>query len=73
MPDSMGLVFVRGDSARGLDYYLLDIATGRERRLSNLKPGFSMDSFDVSRDGKRLVFARGRDNSDIVLIDLKRK
>ena len=73
MPDSMGLVFVRGDSARGLDYYLLDLATGRERRLSVLQPGFSMDSFDVSRDGKRIVFARGRDSSDIVLIDLKGK
>ena len=73
MPDGTGLVFVRGDSALGLDYYLLDIATGRERRLSNLKPGSSMEGFDLSRDGKRLVFARGRDNSDIVLIDLNRK
>jgi len=73
MPDSRGLVFVRGDSARGLDFYLLDLATGRERRLSNLKPGFSMQGFDVSRDGKRIVFARGRDNSDVVLIDLKGK
>ena len=46
---------------------------GRERRLSNLKPGSSMEGFDLSRDGKRIVFARGRDNSDIVLIDLKGK
>ena len=71
MPDSMGLVFVRGDSAKALDFYLLDLATGRERRLSNLKPGFSMQGFDLSPDGTRIVFARGRDNSDIVLIDLK--
>ena len=56
---------------RGLDFYLLDLQTGRERQLSNLKPGFSMESFDVSRDGKRIVFERGRDNSDIVLTDLK--
>ena len=73
MPDGMGVVFLQGDSAKGLDFYLLDLATGRERRLSNLKPGFSMSSFDVSRDGTRLVFARERDNSDIVLIDLNRK
>jgi Tol biopolymer transport system component len=70
MPDGMGVVFVRGDSARALDLFLLDLATGLERRLSNLKPGFSMQGFDVSRDGKKIVFARGRDNSDIVLIDL---
>ena len=29
-----------------------------------------MRSFDVSPDGKRILFDRYRDNSDIVLIDL---
>jgi hypothetical protein len=29
-----------------------------------------MRSFDVSSDGKRIVFDRSRDNSDIVLIDV---
>ncbi len=73
MPDGTGVVFVRGESASALDFYLLDLATGHERRLSNLKPGLAMQNFDLSRDGKRIVFARGRDNSDIVLIDLKGK
>ena len=73
MPDSMGVVFLQGDSAKGLDFYVLDLATGRERRLSNLKPGFSMGVSTYQRDGTRIVFARERDNSDIVLIDLNRK
>jgi len=30
-----------------------------------------MRTFDVSPDGKQIVFDRLRDNSDIVLIDLK--
>lgn len=31
-----------------------------------------MRTFDITPDGKRIVFDRLRDNSDIVLIDLKR-
>jgi hypothetical protein len=31
-----------------------------------------MRTFDVTPDGKRIVFDRLRDNSDIVLIDLPR-
>ena len=30
-----------------------------------------MRTFDVTPDGKQIVFDRLRDNSDIVLIDLK--
>jgi serine/threonine protein kinase/Tol biopolymer transport system component len=73
LPDGTGLVFMRGGSAKVKDFYLLDLVTGQERRLSNLKPGFSMQHFDVSSDGKRIIFDRRRDNSDIVLIDLKGK
>jgi hypothetical protein len=32
----------------------------------------SVGSFDVTPDGKQIVFDRLRDNSDIVLIDLAR-
>jgi Tol biopolymer transport system component len=73
MPDGTGLVFLRGQSVKVKDFYLLNLVTGQERRLSNLKPGFSMEYFDVSPDGKRILFDRRRDNSDIVLIDLKGK
>jgi hypothetical protein len=44
--------------------------TFRERPLSNLKPGFTMQSFDVSPDGRYIIFDRRREDSDIVLIDL---
>jgi hypothetical protein len=29
-----------------------------------------MQNFDVSRDGKQIIFDRYRENSDVVLIDL---
>jgi hypothetical protein len=48
-----------------------------QRRLTDWKTGlrtFSFDrifSFDISPDGKQIVFDRVRDSSDIVLMDLK--
>ena len=69
--DGKGLVLVRGEW-KAQQFFLLDLETFQERLLSNLKPGFSMRSFDVSPDGKHILFDRIRDNSDIVLIDLKR-
>lgn len=55
---------------RHLDFWLLDLAGGRLRQLTDLRPGFDMKSFDVSPDGKQILFDRFRENSDVVLIDL---
>ena len=52
------------------NYWLLDLATGSSRQLTDLRPGFVMKSFDVSPDGKTILFDRYRENSDVVLIDL---
>ncbi len=72
MPDGRALVFMRGEWNKQ-DFYLLDLATGRERQLSNMNPGFLMWSFDTSPDGKRILFDRVRDNADVVLIDVNTK
>ena len=45
---------------------------GQRRHLTNLRPGESLHRFDVSPDGKRILFERVRENSDIVLIELPR-
>jgi len=49
---------------------LFDVGSGRKRRLTTLDHGESLQRFDVSRDGTRIVFERVRENSDIVLIEL---
>ena len=42
--------------------------TGEKRQLTNLKTGYSVRSFDISADGKEILFDRVQENSDIVLI-----
>lgn len=56
-------------------FELLDLLIrNRPRALSkseiHLRPGFIMKSFDVSSDGKQILFDRYRENADVVLIDL---
>ncbi|HTR03473.1 MAG TPA: protein kinase [Thermoanaerobaculia bacterium] len=53
----------------GYDFWQYDLATGKRRQLTDLLVGYDMRSFDVSPDGKQIVFDRFRENSDVVLID----
>ena len=54
------------------NFWRLDLADGRLRPLTNLSRQFVMRSFDVSPDGKQILFDRFRANSDLALIDLAR-
>ena len=63
------LVYMQG-TARAQDFWLLDLTTMKSRQLTRLTSRDSMGTFDIMPDGKRIVFDRLRDNSDIVLIDL---
>jgi Tol biopolymer transport system component len=69
LPDGKSLVIMQGTQQRQ-DFWLLDLAPGRLRQLTDLSPDFETKSFDVSTDGKQILFDRYRENSDIVLIDL---
>jgi hypothetical protein len=46
-----------------------DLGTGRERQLTALGRGLTIGDFDISPDGRELLFDRSRDESDIVLIE----
>ena len=71
LPHGKALVVMQGQGGeRQQDFWLLDLASGLVRRLTNLRPGFATKSFDVSPDGKQILFDRYRENSDVVLIDL---
>ena len=55
------------------DFWLLDFATNATRQLTHFSDRGFLNTFDVTPDGKYLVFDRTRQNSDIVRIDLPAK
>jgi Tol biopolymer transport system component len=70
LPDGSGLVYMPRNTNQSPDFWLLDLATGKKRQLTRLSNQGIVGSFDITPDGKQIVFDRLRDNSDIVLIDL---
>jgi Tol biopolymer transport system component len=72
LPGGKQLVVKLGGFRRQ-DFWSFDVGTGRRRQLTRLRPGESVQRFDVSPDGKRVVFERVRENSDVVLIELPRR
>jgi serine/threonine protein kinase/Tol biopolymer transport system component len=69
MPDGTALVVLRGDM-REQNFWRLDLASKRLSRLTDLTPGFETRTFDISPDGRTILFDRYRENADIALITL---
>ena len=70
MPDGRSLVFMSASEATPWqDFWLLKLATMTTRRLTNLTGRATMRTFDITPDGKEIVFDRLRENSAVVLID----
>ena len=67
LPDGTGIVFMKGFFRQ--DFWLLDLRTRTTRQLTRLSTPGTMRTFDVTADGKYIVFDRARDNSDVVLIE----
>ena len=70
MPDGTALVYL--DAAGVGPFRMLDLTTMQTRELTTqLDPLAVTRTFDITPDGRRIVFDRLRANSDIVLIDLR--
>jgi Tol biopolymer transport system component/DNA-binding winged helix-turn-helix (wHTH) protein len=67
-PDGKGLIYLRGMEP-GEDFWYLNLASMQTRLIARLGHGTSM-SFDITPDGKQIVFDRIQENSEIALIDL---
>jgi WD40 repeat protein len=75
LPNGEGLVYMQGGTQGELasqNFWLLDLTTWKSRPLTHLTNMGAMRTFDITPDGKQIVFDRSRENSDIVLIDLSR-
>ena len=70
LPDGKGLVYVPFGTE---DFWLLDLQSKKTRLIARLTARGEKRAFDISPDGKQIVFDRVRENSDIVLIDLPRR
>jgi Tol biopolymer transport system component len=68
LPGTRTLVVLRGE-IHHKDLWAIDLATGAERRLTELPPDFDVRDFDVSSDGRELVLERVQEHSDIALIE----
>jgi len=71
-PDGKHLIYMQGLLA-AQDFWELDLGTMKSRQLTRLQNRAAMRSFDITPDGKQIVFDRLRENSDVVLIDLRRE
>lgn len=69
LPGGAGVV-VKVGGFRQQDFWLLDIHTGARRQLTRLRAGPSLARFDVSRDGRTILFERTQENSDVALIEV---
>ncbi len=63
------LVVLKGDISHK-EFWAVDLQTGRERQLTDFGREFTIGDFDVSADGREIIFDRAKDKSDIILIDL---
>jgi Tol biopolymer transport system component len=69
LPNGSGLVYLPRNSNQSPDFWLLDLATGKQRQLTRLSNLGTLGTFDLTPDGKHIVFDRSRENSHIVLIE----
>ena len=60
------LVILRGDVSHK-EFWLVNLTTGLERQLTRLGREFAIGDFDVSVDGREIIFDRAREESDVVV------
>jgi len=68
LPDSTGFIYLEGEDG-ALNFWRYDLATGKQTQLTRLSNPATISTFDISPDGRRIVFDRVRERGDIVLID----
>ena len=68
LPGGRTLAVLRGEMGHK-NLWLIDLATGAERQVTNFGPDFVVRDFDISPDGREIVVEQVLEQSDIVLIE----
>jgi len=72
LPDGKSLIYM-GGLLESQDFWLLDLVSMKSRLLTRLQNRAVMRTFDVTSDGKQIVFDRLSENSQVVMIDLPKE
>ena len=72
VPGGRTLAVLRGEMGHK-DLWLIDLATGAERQLTNFGPEITIRDFDISPDGREIVVEQVQEQSDIVLIERQQR
>src|SRR5262249_37916016 len=51
------------------NFWSIDLITGKQRQLTNFDREFLINDFDISPDGKEIIFGRLKESSNVILID----
>jgi Tol biopolymer transport system component len=69
LPRKRALVFLKGEIDHK-NLWLRDLDTGVERQLTDFAPDVHVNDFDVTPDGREIVFDQVQETSDVVLIEI---
>jgi Tol biopolymer transport system component len=69
VPGRRALIALQGEM-RHNNFWYIDLDSGARRQLTNFGREFTVRDFDVSADGREIVFDRRTENSDLALIEL---
>ncbi|MDQ3665884.1 MAG: hypothetical protein M3410_04650 [Acidobacteriota bacterium] len=69
LPGRPVLVVLKGDVWHK-NFWSVDLVTGQQPQLTNFSREFLINDFDVSPDGKEIIFSRLKENANVILIDL---
>jgi hypothetical protein len=72
VPGRAELVVLDGE-AWHKNFWSIDLTTGRRRQLTTFSREYLIAEFDVSSDGKEIVFGRQKEQANIVLIELPQR
>ncbi len=67
-PDGRSIVVLRGDVGHK-NFWLIDLRTGAERQLTELAPDVVVRDFDLSHDGRVILYDSVQNRSRIALIE----